>query len=36
MAKEGQIDSVLGKRTVINGDIKVDGSTKIDGKINYW
>ena len=33
MAKEGQIDSVVGKGTVINGDIKVDGSSKIDGKV---
>lgn len=33
MTKEGQIDSVVGKGTVINGDFKVTGSTKIDGKI---
>jgi len=33
MAQEGKIDSVIGKSTVIDGDIKVSGSTKIDGKI---
>lgn len=33
MANEGQIDSVIGKQTVINGDLNVKGSTKIDGRI---
>ena len=34
MANEGKIDSVVGKGTVINGDVDVNGSTKIDGMIN--
>ena len=33
MNKQGQIDTIVGKGTVINGDIKVSGSTKIDGKV---
>lgn len=34
MANEGKIDSVIGKGTTITGDIKVNGSTKIDGSVN--
>ncbi len=34
MADDGKIDSVVGKGTVINGDIEVSGSTKIDGTVN--
>jgi cytoskeletal protein CcmA (bactofilin family) len=34
MANEGQIDSVIGKQTLINGDVNVKGSTKIDGSVN--
>jgi hypothetical protein len=33
MANDGKIDSVVGKGTVIDGDIKVKGSIKIDGTI---
>ncbi len=33
MTKEGKIDSVIGKGTAINGDINVNGSTKIDGTV---
>lgn len=34
MANEGKIDSVIGKGTAIKGDVKVNGSTKIDGGID--
>jgi len=33
MAQEGKIDSVIGKSTIISGDIKVTGSTKVDGTV---
>lgn len=33
MANEGKIDSVVGHGTVLNGDIAVNGSIKIDGKV---
>jgi cytoskeletal protein CcmA (bactofilin family) len=31
MDKEDKIDSIIGKKTVINGDVKIEGATKIDG-----
>lgn len=34
MNKEDKIDSVIGKGTTIDGDIKINGSIKIDGKID--
>ncbi|MBE0432951.1 polymer-forming cytoskeletal protein [candidate division WOR-3 bacterium] len=33
MNKEDKIDSVIGKGTSIDGDIRVNGSIKVDGKI---
>lgn len=33
MDGEDKIDSIIGKRTVVNGDIKVEGATKIDGRV---
>jgi cytoskeletal protein CcmA (bactofilin family) len=33
MADEGKIDSVVGHGTVLKGDIAVNGSIKIDGKV---
>ncbi len=33
MADEGKIDSVVGHGTVLSGDITVNGSIKIDGKV---
>jgi len=33
MEAEGKIDSLIGKETVIKGDIKTNGSAKIDGSV---
>lgn len=33
MDKEGKIDSVFGKETMVKGDIKCNGSVKIDGSV---
>jgi cytoskeletal protein CcmA (bactofilin family) len=33
MNKDDKIDSVIGKSTSIHGDLKVNGSIKVDGKI---
>jgi cytoskeletal protein CcmA (bactofilin family) len=33
MDKDEKIDSIIGKNTIITGDIKVDGATKIDGTV---
>ncbi len=34
MNKDEKIDSVIGKSTAIDGDVKVNGSIKIDGKVD--
>lgn len=31
--KEGRVDSIIGRSTLIKGDMKVDGSLKMDGRI---